>query len=406
MQLEMNQDASQGWTLQQALERTADPNAWTLWVKARSDYEKIKTPIPSAPGSFITPAPHKVAECHRAALEAYNSMLLQLRYHLIAGSLAALGSREARSVPPTPIYHEGWRTLKFLNLTRSTVRETGAIKTRIYNVQVFPLIHADDAPAQLSGQGITKAFLTAVLGDPEVIAASNRLPDATRYRSIFEKGQRPGPVIDYQWPLSFTADQLASDFVRPIAWYPESPRPVASFEVRQVATIIADRWHRFRQRLIAGELVGTGIYVATGQLAPIAPLQWGREDACLDVQNGDLLLLDNNKYVVRWSSISLSKPSQAASSLSVDVFSPPSFEQAPSPFAARSSARRRPVAEGVANALAKHGLGNDHRNLSWKEIAAVIGPDMPRPPQTASEFDALAKAVKRHYESIEETPLS
>jgi hypothetical protein len=48
--------------------------------------------------------------------------------------------------------------------------------------------------------------------------------------------------------------------------------------------------------------------------------------------------------------------------------------------------------------LQAKGLDISPGSYTWKEIAGMIADDMPSRPQTASELEALAKAVKRHYE--------
>ena len=86
-------NASEGWTLHHALERTADPKAWSAWVERNGAFDKVRQPIPSAPA----PAPKVVAEHRQAAVGAYNDLIRQFRDMLVSGVLVATGSRNARS---------------------------------------------------------------------------------------------------------------------------------------------------------------------------------------------------------------------------------------------------------------------------------------------------------------------
>jgi hypothetical protein len=62
--------------------------------------------------------------------------------------------------------------------------------------------------------------------------------------------------------------------------------------------------------------------------------------------------------------------------------------------------RKRPVGDLVAALLKKHGLDKDRKGLSNTEIAHKIRKDMPRHAETADAIEALATAVKRHFERL------
>ena len=399
-----------GWTLQEALERTADPDAWETWIKSKAAFEKVKSPPSSSPGAFALSSPPEVREHRQRASEAWNKVEKQFRELLTSGTLVATGSRGDRSLTPTTIHSEGWRTLRFVNVETSIVREPVPTKTKLYNVRVFPLIHSEDAAARLSGCSIVQAFRKCVLQDPEVTTSSKRLRDYTRHRSVFEEGQFPGPMIDYRWPLDLTAEGLAYDFVRIGIMFIGDPLPKASPEIEHTATIMVDRWQRLRQRLIDGELMARGTYAQSGELRPIDQYQWARQGLSIEVQSGDLIEFENRKAIVRWSGISLVRPGPTPiahpppDSWAIGHPTVPITDQVLS-GAVRTEAvesakrvrRPSPKADAVALALRMHDLDQDRDGKSWKEIASIIAPDIRPPVRTDADMLALIKAVERHF---------
>jgi hypothetical protein len=61
------------------------------------------------------------------------------------------------------------------------------------------------------------------------------------------------------------------------------------------------------------------------------------------------------------------------------------------------SSRRRRVADAVEKVLKSHGLDRERGHRSCKEIATLIGPEMPNPPRSELQVNALSKAVERYY---------
>jgi hypothetical protein len=299
----------QGWTLFQALERTANPQTWDEWLAAKAEYERVRAVIPSAPGSFIVRSPDQVRGARRVVDEVFSRLTLALREFLIDGSLNAVGSRSVRSNPPMPINRDGWRALTITNHEKSIVAERSAPTNRIYNVRVFPLAHAEDAAARLSGQSLAAIFRKCVLQDPEVVACSKRIPDRKRHEDVFEKGQAPGPYVTFEWSCDMTPSDLAFDFVRPVVFFTSQELPRASAQIQRVSEVIVDRWQRLRRRLIDGDLVARGTHERTGIVRYVEPLQWVRKDLSIDVVNSDLLQMKDNKPVVQWTGLMLVRPS-------------------------------------------------------------------------------------------------
>lgn len=263
---------------------------------------------------------------------------------------------------------------------------------------------------RLSGCSLVDAFHICVLNDPEVIAASKRIKNVDKYKSLFQKGQLPGPSISYCWPLDFTADGLSFSFVNAGIYVLGDPKPRASEEIREFSEAAIDKWQRFRRWIIDGEFVAQGTFARTGLLQTISPLQWRRANLLVDVQSGDILEPESGKFVALWTGIMLETGRRRRNE--VEAIGPESrsridisdrmFHGEPTNYnQIRSSSlqriRRRPVAEQVEQAIARCGVADLPGSRSWKEVATIVAPFMRKQPVSENEWQALIKAVQRHY---------
>src|SRR6185312_15330383 len=80
---------------------------------------------------------------------------------------------------------------------------------------------------------------------------------------------------------------------------------VPSPSTKRVAEAIVDRWKALFSLLRKAHLVANGTYAATGQNTIIAPQQWLRAKAWVDVKDGDLLEEIGKDTAVRWSGVYL-----------------------------------------------------------------------------------------------------
>ena len=398
-------EAAQGWTLEQALELTADHQLWDTWIAA------------TAGTSSATAARLLRGEMRaQPVAETFNKIKAQLRDQLVRGTLRARGCRGSPGAVATPIYPAAWSTLRIVDLQRSIVLERGQTAIVIYNVRIYPVIHFDEAIEELRAFSLAEAFRKFVLEDPEVVTSQKRIPDRKRYEDVFVEGQAPGPMVSFQWPLELTSDDLAYEFVRPlfISLYSPLPKPPAA--IRHLAKIIVDRWQRLRERLIAGQIIARGTFARTGMVQYLDHLQWARQGLSVDVKSGDLIEFEDHKPVVRWSGLSLSGPRSIQTfPMSLGTLQSDTAVEGPDPTSEgpdeghsipraserSSNHRRRPMADAVARALKESELDQSQGERSLKQIAAIIAPTMPKPPKTEAEMLALAKAVKRYYEELE-----
>ena len=302
-------DASQGWNLQQALERTADPNLWDVWLAANVAAGSASVRTSAGSGESRNPM-DKQKPIEGAANLAFDKIDEEFQRYLKEQRLVAIGSHGGPDKPSKSISSQVWNEAVSVDWTASTVQERSRSKTRIYNVRVFPILHAPDAAKYLDGHSLSEAFLKFVIGDPEVASAGKRIVQQEGcHETVFREGQYPGPYIAYIWPIDVAADDLVFQFVRPVFFIlPGPPLPKGSDAVYRVSTVIAGRLKAFKNLLSTGQIVAHGTFVKTGIQVEIGRLQWQRRGCSIDVSSGDLLQEIDGKAAIQWSGLSLTAP--------------------------------------------------------------------------------------------------
>jgi hypothetical protein len=298
----------QGWTLAEALERTAEPDLWKAWIAAKDAWEKARVPTPAGPSASLHRSPQELKIIRSAAEAAFRQVKDELWRYLIDGRLAATASRGSRSEFPTPIYSAGWQTLIAKNWEKSIVQERGS-QNRMFNVRIFPVLHSPDAHARLVGRSLSDVCRRYVIEDPEVAALGKRvIREDELHAAVFREGQYPGIIVDFKWPLDLAAKDLEYHFAKPVVSFTSDPTPLASDAVKHASAAIVYRWRALRDTLSGGKVIVRGTFVATGTIGFIDPLQWTRAGLCVDVRNGDLFEEENNKLTLRWSGLALTTP--------------------------------------------------------------------------------------------------
>ncbi len=167
------------------------------------------------------------------------------------------------------------------------------------------ILDDSDDLQRLDGCGIADAFRRFVLTHHSVVDARMQLQPTETNRAIFEEGQYPGPTIRFYWPALVTADEMAWEFVRRIAFSVESSTPRASPEQQQAAQALADRWAALIKLLQERVLIASGTYHLTGAMSEIDKMMWRRSNVAVDMQNGDLVEYMDHKPVVLWRGLSV-----------------------------------------------------------------------------------------------------
>jgi hypothetical protein len=168
------------------------------------------------------------------------------------------------------------------------------------------MARSSDGARMLVGLSLGEAFFKFVLEDPEVqLRAAEVLRQDADYGSVFREGQYPGNVVEYNWPLDVTADDLAFQFVRPMVWSSDTPERRASAEIVRACEVTVSRFQKLRGFLSGGILVARGTHAATGKIVVVDTFQWKRKGMLLDVQNSDVSDGPEHKPILRWTGLSL-----------------------------------------------------------------------------------------------------
>ena len=165
----------------------------------------------------------------------------------------------------------------------------------------------------LDGLSLAEAFARCVLNDPAVLSLAVLVTQRDKtHMSVFREGRYPSRYIEYAWPLDISPDDLAFQFVRPVAFYIGEPLPIASREILDVSTILVARIREIKSLLTSGSVIARGTFAKTGLVSDVGRLEWGRREIYIDVQNSDLLETHRNEPVVKWSGLTLHLPAPTA----------------------------------------------------------------------------------------------
>lgn len=186
-------------------------------------------------------------------------------------------------------------------------------KAEFFDLRIYPVLHAPDAPELLHDRGLGEVFMTSVIKDPEVAALGRRVMASEGYRHVFLEGNAPGPYIDSHWAVDADEENLAFEFVRPIVWSLDTSLPRPSAAIMAAAKVLADRIAALRELLSAGRVAAIGTHPSSGQFGPINRGQWLRKDIAIDVPNADLCEPDGSKWAPLWTGIILESAKGAGS---------------------------------------------------------------------------------------------
>jgi hypothetical protein len=261
-----------GWTLGEALRRTADRSLLKRLNLATLD--------------------------ERPATDELNQLETAIWMYVREGRLVATGS--IRGAAPKVLIPEYASDCQVANWQESTVKHHNKRAITIQGVRIHPTLRAPNAVNRLAGMSLADAFRRFVLDDPEVAA----LNELQRDSSSLKKGMRPGPFVVFHWPLNLTAEELAFEYVRPIMYYLGDPSPTPSAEQVEISFVLVDRLNALRDLLASGHVTAKGTFVQTGEIVSIDALQWKRDGTFIDVLNGDLCFELKSNPVPIWSGLS------------------------------------------------------------------------------------------------------
>ena len=301
-----------GWNIEEAMKRCVSQSffrreeaAHRAWVAAG---KRTRRP---AIRSFWEGNPHtdaREAEAYQRYVDLRAS--IRDRYEafrelMVGEKLFAWGRSGKATADPELIPGPSWKYLKFQKDPTKLQEIDG---TFIVDLQIFPLAHHLTLPEKLAGLSLAQAFKACVLDDPEVQARGSELIEKEGHSDVFEKGQFPGPIVKYAWPVETSQRGFERDFTRRILWVEGEPDPTISDEVQNASGVLNDRWQALRALLSSGSIVARGTFAKTGIVQTINSAQWAREAILVDIRNSDVLERVDSKEVVQWSAVELARP--------------------------------------------------------------------------------------------------
>jgi hypothetical protein len=182
----------------------------------------------------------------------------------------------------------------------------------------------------LDGLSLAEAFERYVLNDPAVVSSAAVVTQQNKaHTSVFSEGRYPGHYVEYAWPLDISPDDLAFQFVRPVAFFIDEPLPMVSKEILDVSTILVDRIREIKSLLTSGSVITRGTFAKTGLVSDVGRLEWARREIYIDVKNSDLLETIRSEPVVKWSGLTLYLPAATLNEQPIDAKPPAGGKRTP-----------------------------------------------------------------------------
>jgi hypothetical protein len=164
---------------------------------------------------------------------------------------------------------------------------------------------------QMHGLTLAEAFRKHVLEDGEVVATGCQVCAAHPADSaVFLKGNYPGDIVDYHWPVNANAEDIAYAFVRSMLVL-DRPQPEPSIWQIAASKVLAARLSELVGYLARGEMIAVGTFGASGIEAPIGIGQWRRNDLWIDIENSSVCETRNYKPAPLWTGVWLRTAEQS-----------------------------------------------------------------------------------------------
>jgi hypothetical protein len=240
-------DERDGWKLNSALERTANPVLWDEWLRLEKLLEAFggRDDGPWGDQLAITNGAmprHGAAERRAytlAADAARGKLLLTFKSLFVDRRLALWGARASPTATMSYIRPNMCEYLDFTSRINDSIAvEATPNRTLIY-VRAYAVVHAPNAAELVTGSSPHEAFARYVLNDPEVQAIWHRASNATGHS--LELGLKP-------FATGITVEGLLAQ------WSVEAPLSCSNTLVRELARLLIDR-HRALEALINIEAV-------------------------------------------------------------------------------------------------------------------------------------------------------
>jgi hypothetical protein len=379
------------------MERT-EPRLWRTWLSADEAYSPVRRL-----NLIAKPYSSHEKALQAAASAACGNVIQALKDKLQCGSLAAFGFKGSVVEAPVAIHRQGWSLLHLQDWNKSIVREQTGSKLKIFDVRIYPVLHAEDAPRRLNGLGLGEVFHQFIIGDPEVTSLISGPRDRCYIESSLRDGYAPGRLSSYCWPLSTTASSVASELTHPFIFCTNETLPEPSRELNQLANALSERISALRKLLVDGKLAAHGTFAKSGSYGSIDRRQWARANISVDVESGDMVEWTGLDPNVLWTGVSLSDPANAGTMAATQRWSAAGSMLAPENDPPGLSAVTAP--KGPIGANLSRGQASIHQAVMalWPEgtPAGVSAKSRARKIQEWQKdqgFDALSpRSIQRYF---------
>jgi hypothetical protein len=261
-----------GWRIAEAIRRCVDRDLISAW------FARLRGARSQGPGQGHTVLPN--------VKEGDDRLTECLRNHLSAARLAAWGRRASPTAASIAIPAAAWRSLTFLDIRGSVVREQTNAQAQIFDVRIFPVVDSPDAIDQLAGKSFVEAFQTCVVNDPELNVLRELAKNIGAGLATLGDHWEPYRAV---WSVEYgkRGGSGAIGFMRKFDETKKYNREKA------VQRVMAQRFGRLVRYISEGSLSTEAIPSNGGVAVRIPRSLWQRDRTYIDLENGDVLELES-----------------------------------------------------------------------------------------------------------------
>jgi hypothetical protein len=281
-----------GWPLAEAIECCADPDLLSARVAAHRAWRDAGSP---SMFSYLSEYlhehgayQHNQTQRHlRDIFEQKNQSDTQLKCslfeHLLAERIIARGRTERPTADLKAIPASAWQYLRISDVRKSVVREGAPAKTKIFDIQIYPMVESPDAIDRLVDRSFVDAFQMCIVNDPQLGAARKRAIASGGTPASFGNEWHPyravWPVVLGEGPDIEPATESAE----------KSDEPTSDILVEVANRIQGHRFAKLIGYLSTGRLGAEGVPAAGGTSTAIPRAIWQQDGIYIDLENADLL---------------------------------------------------------------------------------------------------------------------
>jgi hypothetical protein len=277
---------SDGWTLEQALQRTVDPRllvdlreAERIWIAAGRPQRFIRYHPDFCESRYRNLHQNQRRQIYYHYSRAFLVAKAELLRSCSASRLASAGRVELSWADHQPLPGSAWKSID-AGINSSKAIDRTPQKRTIFDIRVFPVLEAPDVLDRLDGVTFVEAFREFIVSDPQLVARRKRALSAG------------GAQVSFGFPYGPYEAVLPTSFGRVRTW----PTPTGCLKASSSASRrarIADL--TFEKRfaclidLFAGGEIAVRGFGPDGREIEASRTLWTNDRIYVDVENGALL---------------------------------------------------------------------------------------------------------------------